>query len=152
MLRSRLPGAEVTTDIIVGFPGETEEDYLATEELVKKADFASAFTFVYSPRTGTKAAAMENQVPEEVQKDRILLPRRAGQFAHPKKIGKIRRDDGRNSLRGLRREKRAVSRPRRIRPHGIFQERRKSCRAVCKFENNAGERYFSLRRARGQKS
>ena len=72
MLRSRLPGAEVTTDIIVGFPGETEEDYLATEELVKKADFASAFTFVYSPRTGTKAAAMENQVPEEVQKDRIL--------------------------------------------------------------------------------
>lgn len=72
MLRSRLPEAEVTTDIIVGFPGETEEDYLATEELVKKADFASAFTFVYSPRTGTKAAAMENQVPEEVQKDRIM--------------------------------------------------------------------------------
>ena len=72
MLRFRLPEAEVTTDIIVGFPGETEEDYLATEELVKKADFASAFTFVYSPRTGTKAAAMENQVPEEVQKDRIM--------------------------------------------------------------------------------
>ena len=72
MLRSRLPEAEVTTDVIVGFPGETEEDYLATEELVKKADFASAFTFVYSPRTGTKAAAMENQVPEEVQRDRIM--------------------------------------------------------------------------------
>lgn len=72
LLRSRIPEAEVTTDIIVGFPGETEEDYLATEELVKKADFASAFTFVYSPRAGTKAAAMENQIPEEVSKDRIM--------------------------------------------------------------------------------
>ncbi len=72
MLKSRFPEAEVTTDIIVGFPGETEEDYLATEALVKKADFASAFTFVYSPRTGTKAAEMEDRVPPEVQKDRIM--------------------------------------------------------------------------------
>ena len=72
MLKSRLPEAEVTTDIIVGFPGETEEDYLQTEALVKEVDFASAFTFVYSPRQGTKAAEMENRVPEEVQKDRIM--------------------------------------------------------------------------------
>ncbi len=72
LLKSRIPGAELTTDIIVGFPGETEEDYQATEALVRKADFASAFTFVYSPRRGTKAAAMENQIPEEVQKDRIM--------------------------------------------------------------------------------
>ena len=72
MLKSRLPETEVTTDIIVGFPGETEEDYLQTESLVKEADFASAFTFVYSPRQGTKAAAMENQIPEEIQKDRIM--------------------------------------------------------------------------------
>ena len=72
MLKSRLPEAEVTTDIIVGFPGETEEDYLQTESLVKAADFASAFTFVYSPRQGTKAATMENQIPEEIQKDRIM--------------------------------------------------------------------------------
>ncbi len=72
MLRSRLPEAEVTTDIIVGFPGETEEDYLQTEALVKEVDFASAFTFVYSPRQGTKAATMENQIPEAVQKDRIM--------------------------------------------------------------------------------
>lgn len=71
-LRSRLPEAEVTTDIIVGFPGETEEDYLATEKLVKEADFSSAFTFVFSPRTGTKAAEMPDRVPEEVQKDRIM--------------------------------------------------------------------------------
>ena len=72
MLKELLPGSEVTTDIIVGFPGETEEDYLATESLVKEVDYASAFTFVYSPRQGTKAAAMKDRVPEETQKDRIM--------------------------------------------------------------------------------
>ena len=72
MLRSHLPDAEVTTDIIVGFPGETEEDYLQTEDLVKAVDYASAFTFVYSKRQGTKAAEMENQIPEDIQKDRIM--------------------------------------------------------------------------------
>ena len=71
MLKSRLPEAEVTTDIIVGFPGETEEDYLQTEALVKEVDYASAFTFVYSPRQGTKAATMDKQIPADVQKDRI---------------------------------------------------------------------------------
>lgn len=72
MLRTALPEAEVTSDIIVGFPGETEEDYLQTESLVKEVDFASAFTFVYSKRTGTKAATMDNQIPEDVQKNRIM--------------------------------------------------------------------------------
>ncbi len=72
LLRKYMPEAEVTTDIIVGFPGETEEDYLQTETLVKEVDFASAFTFVYSKRQGTKAATMENQIPEAVQKDRIM--------------------------------------------------------------------------------
>lgn len=72
MLRAYLPEAELTTDIIVGFPGETEADYLDTERLVKEVDFASAFTFVYSPRQGTKAATMSNQIPEDVQKDRIM--------------------------------------------------------------------------------
>ena len=72
ILREHLPEAELTTDIIVGFPGETEEDYLDTERLVKEVDFASAFTFVYSPRQGTKAATMENQIPEDIQKDRIM--------------------------------------------------------------------------------
>ena len=72
MLKSRLPEAEVTTDIIVGFPGETETDYLDTENLVKEVDFASAFTFVYSKREGTKAAVMPDQIPENIQKDRIM--------------------------------------------------------------------------------
>lgn len=72
MLRSYLPDAELTSDIIVGFPGETDEDFEATMRLVKEVDFASAFTFVYSKRKGTKAAEMENQVPEEIQKKRIM--------------------------------------------------------------------------------
>ncbi len=72
MLRSYFPEAEVTTDIIVGFPNETEEDYLQTESLVKEVDFASAFTFVYSKRTGTKAAEMDGQIAEDIQKDRIV--------------------------------------------------------------------------------
>ncbi len=72
MLRERIPEAEVTTDIIVGFPGETEEDYLQTESLVKEVGFASAFTFVYSPRNGTKAAEMPDSVSEAVQKERIM--------------------------------------------------------------------------------
>ncbi len=72
LLKDRFPEAEITTDIIVGFPGETEEDYLDTERLVKEVGFASAFTFVYSKRQGTKAASMEGQIPEEVQKERIM--------------------------------------------------------------------------------
>ena len=72
ILRKFIPDCAVTTDIIVGFPGETEEDFNATVDLVKKVNFASAFTFVYSKRDGTVAAKMENQVPEEVCKDRIM--------------------------------------------------------------------------------
>ncbi len=72
MLRDLIPNCAVTTDLIVGFPTETEEDFLQTLSLVKEADFASAFTFVYSPRTGTKAAEMEGRIPEEVSKDRIM--------------------------------------------------------------------------------
>lgn len=72
MLREVLPGCAVTTDMIVGFPTETEEEFEETLSLVKEADFASAFTFVYSPRTGTKAAVMDGQIPEDVQKERIM--------------------------------------------------------------------------------
>ena len=71
-LREEIPQIAVRSTFISGFPGETEEDYLATERLVREADFASAFTFVYSPRTGTKAASMPDQIPESVQKDRIM--------------------------------------------------------------------------------
>ena len=71
-LKKSIPDCAITTDLIVGFPGETDEDFKATEELVKKVGYASAFTFVYSKRDGTVAAKMENQVPEEVSKRRIM--------------------------------------------------------------------------------
>ena len=61
----------ITTDIIVGFPGETEEDFLETMDVVGKVGYDSAFTFIYSKRSGTPAAAKEDQVPEEVVKDRF---------------------------------------------------------------------------------
>lgn len=72
MLRRYLPDCAVTTDLIVGFPTETEEEFQDTLSLVKEADFSAAFTFVYSRRSGTKAAEMEGQIPEDVQKDRIM--------------------------------------------------------------------------------
>ena len=70
-LRKAMPDISLTTDIIVGFPGETEEDFLETLDVVEKVRFDSAFTFLYSRRTGTPAASMEDQIPEEVMKDRF---------------------------------------------------------------------------------
>lgn len=72
LLKKYVPDCQLTSDIMVGFPTETEEDFQATLRLVKEADFSTAFTFVYSPRSGTKAAEMEGQIPEEVKKDRIM--------------------------------------------------------------------------------
>ncbi len=70
-IKTAIPDISLTTDIIVGFPGETEEDFEETLDVVRKVRFDSAFTFIYSKRTGTPAAAMENQVPEDVVKDRF---------------------------------------------------------------------------------
>lgn len=72
LLRSYIPDIAVTTDIMVGFPQETEEDFADTVALVKEAGFAGAFTFVYSPREGTPAAKMDGQIPADVSKDRIM--------------------------------------------------------------------------------
>jgi len=69
-VRELIPSAAITTDIIVGFPGETEDDFEATMEVVRKSRFASAFTFQYSKRPGTPAAEMEGQVPHEVVQER----------------------------------------------------------------------------------
>ena len=69
-LRAAIPDIALTTDIIVGFPGETEEDFEETMDVVRRVRYDSAFTFIYSKRTGTPAAAME-QVPEEVVKERF---------------------------------------------------------------------------------
>ena len=69
-VRERIPHAAITTDIIVGFPGETEEDFQATLDVVERARFSSAFTFQYSPRPGTPAAEMADQIPKEVVQER----------------------------------------------------------------------------------
>lgn len=69
--RQRLPEGALSTDIIVGFPGETEEDFKKTLEVVKECAFDSAFTFQYSPRPGTKAASMEDQIPHDVVTERF---------------------------------------------------------------------------------
>ena len=70
-IREKLPDVSLTTDIIVGFPGETEADFEDTLDVIKKAKFDSAYTFIYSKRTGTPAASMEGQVSESVVKDRF---------------------------------------------------------------------------------
>ena len=69
-VRAAIPDAAITTDIIVGFPGETERDFAGTLDLVRQARFAGAFTFQYSPRPGTPAAAMDGQIPPEVVAER----------------------------------------------------------------------------------
>lgn len=70
-IKSTFPQASITTDIIVGFPGETEEDFAQTLDLVEKCRFDSSYTFIYSPRSGTPAAKMEGQIPTAVKKERL---------------------------------------------------------------------------------
>lgn len=70
-VRNAIPDIAITTDIIVGFPGETEEDFNETMDVVKKVGYDSAFTFIYSKRTGTPAASMDDQIPEDVIKNRF---------------------------------------------------------------------------------
>ncbi len=70
-VREAMPEITLSTDIIVGFPGETEEDFQETLDVIRQARYVTAFTFIYSKRTGTPAATMENQVPEDVVKDRF---------------------------------------------------------------------------------
>ena len=69
-IKEKMPDVGITSDIMIGFPGETEEDFLATCDLVRKVRFSNAFTFVYSPRKGTPAATME-QIPADIKKSRI---------------------------------------------------------------------------------
>ena len=70
-LRAAIPDLALTTDLIVGFPGETDEEFEETVSAVEEVGYDGAFTFVYSPRQGTEAASMADQVPEEVKRERI---------------------------------------------------------------------------------
>ena len=91
--RAAMPDITLSTDIIVGFPGETEEDFQETLDVIRKSRYSTAFTFIYSKRTGTPAATMENQVPEDVIKDRfdrmlnILNP--IVHEVHEEQLGKV---------------------------------------------------------------
>jgi tRNA-2-methylthio-N6-dimethylallyladenosine synthase len=92
-LREAIPDLALTTDLIVGFPGETEDDFLETISGVEEIGFDSAFTFVYSPRAGTEAAAMTEQIPEEVKRDRIErlveVVQRVAASRNGKRIGRV---------------------------------------------------------------
>ena len=66
LIREHVPDCAITTDIIVGFPGETEADFLQTLEIAEIVGYDGAFTFIYSPRRGTEAAEMVEQIPHEV--------------------------------------------------------------------------------------
>ena len=70
-IKKAIPDIMLSTDIIVGFPGETEEDFQETLDIIRKVRYSTAFTFIYSKRTGTPAANMEDQIPEDVVKDRF---------------------------------------------------------------------------------
>lgn len=70
-MRDRIPGVSITSDLIVGFPGETEQDFEDTLDMVDKVKFDAAFTFMYSVRTGTKAASLEEQIELETKKERL---------------------------------------------------------------------------------
>ena len=70
-MKERIPNLELSTDIIVGFPGETEEDFEDTLDVVKRVNFEQVFMFIYSRRVGTPADKMENQIPEEIKHERF---------------------------------------------------------------------------------
>ncbi len=72
LIKKYMPDCAISTDVMVGFPTETEQDFLDTMDIMERVNFASAFMFVYSPREGTPAAKMEGQIPAEVSKDRIM--------------------------------------------------------------------------------
>jgi tRNA-2-methylthio-N6-dimethylallyladenosine synthase len=71
MIREHVPDCALTTDIIVGFPGETEADFERTLEVAEEVGYDGAFTFIYSPRRGTEAAGLPDQVPHELKVDRL---------------------------------------------------------------------------------
>ncbi len=92
-IRRAVPDISLTTDIIVGFPGETEEDFQETLNVVEQVGYDTAFTFIYSKRSGTPAASMENQVPEDVVKDRfdrlLALVQEKGRAASSRFLGTV---------------------------------------------------------------
>jgi tRNA-2-methylthio-N6-dimethylallyladenosine synthase len=92
-LRAAIPDLALGTDVIVGFPGETEADFAETLEVVEEVRFDSAFTFIYSPRAGTEAAAMPDQVPDETKHERlerlVEVVQRVGAARNAERVGRV---------------------------------------------------------------
>jgi tRNA-2-methylthio-N6-dimethylallyladenosine synthase len=92
-LRAAVPDLALTTDIIVGFPGETEDDFCETIEVVEEVGYDGAFTFVYSPRQGTEAATARDQVPDELKRERIErlveVVQRVAQQRNQERVGRV---------------------------------------------------------------
>jgi tRNA-2-methylthio-N6-dimethylallyladenosine synthase len=121
-VRAVMPHAAITTDLIVGFPGETEEDFTATLDVVRQARFASAFTFQYSKRPGTPAAELDGQVPKAVVQERyerlvalqdqIALEENRNQIGHTVELlvatGEGRKDSRTARMSGRARDGRLV--------------------------------------------
>jgi len=121
-VRAQLPDAAVSTDIIVGFPGETEEDFLETLRVVEAARFTNAFTFQYSPRPGTPAADLPDQLPKEVVQERferlVALQDRISEEESARQLGRVvevlvgegagRKDDASHRVTGRARDNRLV--------------------------------------------
>ncbi len=121
-VRAQLPDAAVSTDIIVGFPGETEEDFLETLRVVEAARFTNAFTFQYSPRPGTPAAELPDQLPKEVVQERferlVALQDRISEEESARQLGRVvevlvgegagRKDDASHRVTGRARDNRLV--------------------------------------------
>src|SRR3954453_16560871 len=93
LIREHVPDCTITTDIIVGFPGETEADFAETLAVVEEVGYDSAFTFIYSPRHGTEAAEMPEQVPHEVQVARmerlVEVVQRTARRRNEERIGRV---------------------------------------------------------------
>src|SRR5690606_34296554 len=91
-VRAAMPDAAITTDVIVGFPGETEEDFAETLRVVEESRFSSAFTFQYSPRPGTPAADLPDQLPKEVVQERyerlVALQERISAEENARQVGR----------------------------------------------------------------
>ncbi|MDF2705364.1 MAG: tRNA ((37)-C2)-methylthiotransferase MiaB [Nonomuraea muscovyensis] len=121
-VRAAMPDAAISTDIIVGFPGETEEDFQATLDVVRQSRFANAFTFQYSIRPGTPAATMDDQVPKEVVQERyerlVALQEEISWAENKRQVGRMlevlvaegegRKDDATRRLSGRAPDNRLV--------------------------------------------
>jgi tRNA-2-methylthio-N6-dimethylallyladenosine synthase len=92
-LRGAIPDLAVGTDLIVGFPGEAEDDFQDTLSLVEEVRFDSAFTFIYSPRSGTEAASLPDQVPDDVKHERlerlVEVVQRVATVRNEERIGRV---------------------------------------------------------------